>query len=324
MILVNRRHVVATFMTVYLLVTAGLAVAQNTPSDKVAIVNGTAISSSDLDREVKLWSERMASQGRQLPPTQLPAVRKQILESLISQELLYQASKKNKINVDQKITDEKFDAIKKRFKTEEEFKEAIAKMGVTEAIIRMQLEKGLAIDELLKTKVVKDIEVTDEETRKYYDEHLDQFKQAEQVKASHILIKVEPTATDEQKAEARKKIETVQGKLKKGDDFAAVAKEYSEGPSNSRGGDLGFFQRGQMVKPFEDAAFTMEADQVSEVVETQFGYHIIKVFEKKQESTAPYSEVKDQLKEHLKQQKTRQIVEEYVEGLRKKAKIELL
>lgn len=324
MILVNRRHVVATFMTVYLLVTAGLAVAQNTPSDKVAIVNGTAISSSDLDREVKLWSERMASQGRQLPPTQLPAVRKQILESLISQELLYQASKKNKINVDQKITDEKFDAIKKRFKTEEEFKEAIAKMGVTEAIIRMQLEKGLAIDELLKTKVVKDIEVTDEETRKYYDEHLDQFKQAEQVKASHILIKVEPTATDEQKAEARKKIETVQGKLKKGDDFAAVAKEYSEGPSNGRGGDLGFFQRGQMVKPFEDAAFTMEADQVSEVVETQFGYHIIKVFEKKQESTAPYSEVKDQLKEHLKQQKTRQIVEEYVEGLRKKAKIELL
>ena len=324
MISVNRRHVVATFMTVYLLVTAGLAVAQKTPSDKVAVVNGTAISATDLDREVKLWSERMASQGRQLPPDQLPAVRNQILESLISQELLYQASKKNKIKVDQKIIDERYDAIKKRFKTEEEFKDAIAKMGVTEAIIQAQLEKGLAIDELLKTKIVKDIEVTDEESRKYYDEHLDQFKQAEQVKASHILIKVEPTATDEQKAEARKKIETVQGKLKKGDDFAAVAKEYSEGPSNSRGGDLGFFQRGQMVKPFEDAAFTMEPDQVSDVVETKFGYHIIKVSEKKTESTAPYSEVKDQLQQQLKQQKTRQAVEKYVEDLRKKAKIEIL
>ncbi len=324
MISVNRRHVVATFMTVYLLVTAGLAVAQKTPSDKVAVVNGTAISATDLDREVKLWSERMASQGRQLPPDQLPAVRNQILESLISQELLYQASKKNKIKVDQKIIDERYDAIKKRFKTEEEFKDAIAKMGVTEAIIRAQLEKGLAIDELLKTKIVKDIEVTDEESRKYYDEHLDQFKQAEQVKASHILIKVEPTATDEQKAEARKKIETVQGKLKKGDDFAAVAKEYSEGPSKSRGGELGFFQRGQMVKPFEDAAFTMEPDQVSDVVETKFGYHIIKVSEKKTESTASYSEVKDQVQQQLKQQKTRQAVEKYVEDLRKKAKIEIL
>ena len=197
-------------------------------------------------------------------------------------------------------------------------------MGVTETIIRKQLEKGLAIDELLKAKRVKDIEVTDEESRKYYDEHQDQFKQSEQVKASHILIKVEPTASDEQKAEARKKIEAVQGKLKKGDDFAVVAKEYSEGPSKSRGGDLGFFGRGQMVKPFEDAAFTMDVEEVSGVVETKFGYHIIKVSEKKPASTSSYSEVKDQLQQHLKQQKTRQAVEAYVEELRKKAKIELL
>ena len=324
MILVKRWYAVVTILAVYLLVAAGPTVAQNKPKDKVATVNGTAISRGDLDREVKLWTERMASQGRQLPPAQLPAVRSQILESLINQELLYQASKNNKVKIDQKIIDERYDAIKKRFKTEEEYKDAIAKMGVTETIIRKQLEKGLAIDELLKTSVVKDITVTDEESRKYYDENQDQFKQAEQVKASHILIKVEPTASDEQKAEARKKIETVQGKLKKGDDFAAVAKEYSEGPSKSRGGDLGFFGRGQMVKPFEDAAFAMDVEEVSGVVETNFGYHIIKVSEKKPASTSSYSEVKDQLQQHLKQQKTRQAVEAYVEELRKKAKIELL
>ena len=324
MILVKRWYAVVTILAVYLLVAAGPTVAQNKPKDKVATVNGTAISRGDLDREVKLWTERMASQGRQLPPAQLPAVRSQILESLINQELLYQASKNNKVKIDQKIIDERYDAIKKRFKTEEEYKDAIAKMGVTETIIRKQLEKGLAIDELLKTSVVKDITVTDEESRKYYNENQDQFKQAEQVKASHILIKVEPTASDEQKAEARKKIETVQGKLKKGDDFAAVAKEYSEGPSKSRGGDLGFFGRGQMVKPFEDAAFAMDVEEVSGVVETNFGYHIIKVSEKKPASTSSYSEVKDQLQQHLKQQKTRQAVEAYVEELRKKAKIELL
>lgn len=322
MISANRWFAVTTLAAISLLMGLLPAAAQKTSTDNAATVNGKAISRTDLDREVKLWTERMASQGRQLPPAQVPTVRNEILESLINQELLYQASKKEKIKIDKKTIDERYESVKKRFKTEEEFKEAIAKMDVTEAVIRTQLEKGLAIDELLKAKIVKDIKVTEEETQKYYDENLDQFKQAEQVKASHILVKVAPDATDEQKAEARKKIETVQGKLKNGDDFAAVAKEYSEGPSNSRGGDLGFFQRGQMVKPFEDAAFSMDTDQVSGVVETQFGYHIIKVHEKKTESTASFSEVKEQLQEHLKQQKTRQAVENYVEELRKKAKIE--
>jgi peptidyl-prolyl cis-trans isomerase C len=264
----------------------------------------------------------MASQGRQVPPAQVGVVRGQILESLINQELLYQSSKKNNIKVDQKTIDERYDSIKKRFKTEEEFKEAIANMNVTEATIRTQLEKGLAIDELLKKKVVKDLAVTEEESRNFYNENPEQFKQAEQVKASHILIKVQPTADEAKKTEARKKIESVQGKLKKGDEFADVAKEYSEGPSKSRGGDLGYFKRGQMVKPFEDAAFSMNVDQVSGVVETQFGYHIIKVTDKKPASTSTYPEVKDQLQEQLKQQKTRQAVGEYVDGLRKDAKIE--
>ena len=321
MFFVNRGCAVI-LLTIGLLMMAVPSVAEKTPTDKVASVNGTAIFRTDLDREVKLWTDRMASQGRQVPPAQVGVVRNQILESLINQELLYQSSKKNKIKVDQKTIDERYDSIKKRFKTEEEFKEAIANMDVTEETIRKQLKKGLAIDELLKAKVVKDIEVTDEESQKYYDENPEQFKQDEQVKASHILIKVEPNANDEKKTEARKKIESVQGKLKKGDEFAAVATEYSEGPSKSRGGDLGFFKRGQMVKPFEDAAFSMEVEQVSGVVETQFGYHIIKVIDKKPASTATYPEVKDQLQQQLKQQKTRQAVGEYVDGLRKDANIE--
>ena len=288
MFFINRTYAVI-FLAIGFFIIAGSAVAEKTPSDKVASVNGTAISRSDLDREVKLWTDRMASQGRQVPPAQVNVVRTQILESLINQELLYQSSKKNNIKVDQKTIDERYDSIKNRFKTEEEFKEAIAKMDVTEATIRTQLKKGLAIDELLKKKVVKDIKVTEEESRKYYDENPEQFKQAEQVKASHILIKVEPTADDAKKTEARKKIETVQGKLKKGDEFGAVAKEYSEGPSKSRGGDLGYFKRGQMVKPFEDAAFSMNIDQVSGVVETQFGYHIIKVTDKKPAICVPSS-----------------------------------
>ena len=125
----------------------------------------------------------MVRQGRQVPDVQVPVLRNEILDSLIDQELLYQESQKQHMQVDKKAVDEKYDEIKKRFKTEQEFKDAISKMEDTEAEIRSQLKKGLAIDELLKSKVVKDIQVTEEEAKKYYDEHTDKFKQAEQVKA---------------------------------------------------------------------------------------------------------------------------------------------
>ncbi|MFZ0134519.1 MAG: peptidylprolyl isomerase [Desulfobacterales bacterium] len=289
---------------------------------KAATVNGTVIAGETLEREVKMFTDRMVRQGQQVPDVQVPVLRSEILNSLIDQELLYQESKKQKIKVDAKTLDDKYEEIKKRFKTEQEFKDAIAKMGVSEAEIRSQLDKGLAIDDLLKSKVVNDIQVSEAEAKKFYDENPDQFKQPEQVKASHILIQVAPDATDEQKAEAKKKIAAVQERLKKGEDFAAVAQESSEGPSKGKGGDLGFFQRGQMDKAFEDAAFTLEPGKVSDVVETRFGYHIIKVTEKKPETTLAFTDVKDDIEQHLKQQKTREKVEEYLEGLRKNAKID--
>ena len=331
----NRLRVAATVLVMILFVAAGPAGAQKasteksssdktekTSSDKAATVNGSVIPKQTLEREVRLFTDRMVRQGRQVPDVQVPVLRNEILDSLIDQELLYQDSQKQHMQVDKKAVNDKYDEIKKRFKTEQEFKDAIAKMDVTEAEIRSQLKKGLAIDELLKTKVVKDVQVTEEEAKKYYDEHTDQFKQAEQVKASHILIQVAPDASDEKKAEAKKKIEEVQGKLKKGEDFATVAKESSEGPSKSRGGDLGFFQRGQMDKAFEEVAFALEPGTVSDVVETRFGYHIIKVDEKKPETTLSFSEEKDKIEQFLKQQKTREKIEAYLEDLRKNAKID--
>ena len=323
----NRFCVAATLLAMILLVAAGPAGAQKaspekTSPDKAATVNGSVIPKQTLEREVRLFTDRMVRQGRQVPDVQVPVLRNEILDSLIDQELLYQDSQKQHMQVDKKTVDEKYDEIKKRFKTEQEFKDAISKMEVTEAEIRTQLKKGLAIDELLKSKVVKDIQVTEEEAKKYYDEHTDQFKQAEQVKASHILIQVAPDADDEKKTEAKNKIAAVQERLKKGEDFASVAKESSEGPSKSRGGDLGFFQRGQMDKSFEEAAFALEPGTLSDVVETRFGYHIIKVDEKKPETTLSFSDEKDKIEQFLKQQKTREKIEGYLEDLRKKAKID--
>ena len=124
------------------------------------------------------------------------------------------------------------------------------------------------------------------------------------------------------KKAARKKIEDVRKKAKGGADFAELAKTHSEGPSNVRGGDLGFFQRGQMVKPFEDAAFAMEKDQLSDIVETRFGYHLIKVTGKESEKKFSYEDVKERLSDRLKQDKVEKEARTYIDTLKKDAKID--
>ena len=197
-------------------------------------------------------------------------------------------------------------------------------MGLTEEDVRVQIQRGLAIRDLIDQKVANKVVITDEETKAYYTGNPQLFNQPEQVKASHILVKVEPAADDAKKAEAGKKIEEIQQKLKAGSDFAELAKEYSEGPSSARGGDLGSFQRGQMVKPFEDAAFSMQVNEVSGRVETRFGYHLIKVYDKKPAGTLAYADVKVKIAQRLKQEKVEKEATQYVENLKQDAKVEKL
>ncbi|MCU0615121.1 MAG: peptidylprolyl isomerase [Desulfobacterales bacterium] len=142
------------------------------------------------------------------------------------------------------------------------------------------------------------------------------------VKASHILIKLDPQADEAQKIEARKKIEDIAKKLSAGEDFAELAKNYSECPSSANGGDLGSFRRGQMVQAFEDAAFSMNPGETSPVVETHFGFHIIKVSEKQPEGTFPLEEVKPQIQQVLTREKVQKLLEKDIENLKSKADIE--
>ena len=299
--------------------------AENTPAgEKVAVVNGVVITRTHYDKELKVHLERVTRQGRQISDDQLAALKKDVIDGLIEREVLYQESQKAGIKVDEQKIDDQIAGIKQRFGNEDNFKKALDSMGLTEAEVRLQIKRGLAIRGLIDQKVADKIVVTEEETKAYYSGNPQFFKQPEQVKASHILIKVEPTADDAAKAAARKKIDEVQQKLKSGGDFAELAKEYSEGPTGPRGGDLGYFGRGQMVKPFEDAAFSIQVNEVSNMVETRFGYHLIRVYDKKPEKTLAYAEVKDKISERLKREKIQKGAQEYVEKLKKDAQIEKL
>ena len=292
------------------------------PGDQIAVVNGVKISSTQFQRELDFYISQASQRGQQIPEFMLPKLKNDILNNLIDRELLYQESQKMKITVDSNAVADQMATIKQRFQSPAEFEAAIKELNVSETDIQSQISRDLAIRELIDKQVTQKVVVTEEETKAYYDANPDQFKQPEQVKARHILIKVDPNASETQKAEARQEIKEIQQKLQNGDDFAGLAKEYSQGPSNVKGGDLGFFRRGQMVKPFEDAAFALKPNEISDIVETQFGYHLIKVEEKKPETTLVFTDIKDRLNQHLKEKKIDKEAMEYIEELKKDAKIE--
>ncbi|MDO9110883.1 MAG: peptidylprolyl isomerase [Desulfatirhabdiaceae bacterium] len=300
------------------------ATQKNESSKKVAIVNGTPIVQADLDRGMEGVIQRKARSGAPMDEAQLKTIRMDVLNNLINRELLNQESKKQKIAITDADVNDRLSKIKQRFKDDAEFKEMLAKMKLTEAQIKGQLKEDLAIQTLIDKQVVEKISVTEQDGQAYYDTHPEAFKQPEQIKASHILVTVDPKDDPAKKAEALKKIESVQAKLKAGGDFAALAKELSDCPSKEKGGDLGYFGKGQMVKPFEDAALALKPGETSGIVETQFGYHIIKLAELKAEGIMPYADVKDQLLQYLKQEKIKAELDSYLAGLEKSSKIEKL
>ncbi len=305
-------------------------------TDKIAVVNGSVIRKNKFDSELKQFRQR--AKGQKVSEAQIGEIKKKILEKLIDNELLYQESQNKGIKVNEEKVSMRLASVKQKFPSPTEFEKALKEMNVSESDIKSKIERGIAIQELIDSQVTDKIVVSEEETKEFYDSHKEFFKEPEQVKASHILImtsdpkgsakkagaKKDDAKKDEEKkkAEAKKKIEMIQKKVKKDEDFAALAKEFSECPSSNNGGDLGFFKRGQMVKPFEDVAFALKPNEISDIVETRFGYHLIKVTEKKTEKITVYDDAKEKISKHLKQEKTQAKVKEYIESIRKSAKIE--
>ena len=300
----------------------GWAADQPKPADAAAVVNGSVITQEALLFETQRVMEQMARQGQVPDEAMMPQMRENVLNRMIEEELLYQDSQAKAIKVPEDRVNKELASIKERFPSEKEYNDALAGIGMSEDALAQKITRGVAIEELIKTHVIQDITVSAEESRNFYDQNASMFEKPEQVKASHILIKTAEDATDDQKMEARKKIDDVRKKAVAGEDFAALAKEYSEGPSNVRGGDLGYFSRGQMVKPFEDVAFSLKQGEISDVVETQFGYHIIIVTDHRPASVVDYETAKAQIEERLKQEKSLGQIRQYIETLREKADIQ--
>ncbi len=285
-------------------------------------VNGKPIYGIELQRARKAFLAN--PQNKQVPPEKLKEFDQQALNQLTSAELLYQAGQKLQVTDIDKQIDNRINQSKKRFPTEQDYKNAIKALDMTESDLREYTRRDLIISNYIQQTLASKVSVSDEESKKFYDQNIDKFKQPESVRASHILIGLDAKAADADKKKAREKAETIRRDLAGGADFSKLAKQHSTCPSNQQGGDLGYFGRGQMVPAFEQVAFTLKPGEISDVVETQFGYHIIKVVDKKDASTMPYKDAKPRIDDYLKNQKLNSAVTSFLDEARKTAKIEVL
>jgi peptidyl-prolyl cis-trans isomerase C len=295
--------------------------ATKAPAGQIAEVNKTAITRQDLDREMKLVAMKFTRQGKPVDVDQLKPYEGKIRETLINRTLLLQKSQAMGIKVKDNLVKKALNEFKAVFKNEKDYKQTLENMGYTEGTLKKQIKDGLAIQALLDKEVIRKIAVSDQQVRSFYDDHPDLFRQPEQVKASHILIQVPKDANDAQKAAAMAKIKSLKQRIDKGENFATLAMQYSDGPSKIKGGDLGFFTHDQMVKPFADAAFALKPGQVSDVVTTRFGYHLIRVTDHKPAQTMAFNDVKDAISKRLREQQEGKEIGAYLEKLKKHADI---
>ncbi|MEA3469663.1 MAG: peptidylprolyl isomerase [Thermodesulfobacteriota bacterium] len=253
-------------------------------------------------------------------------IEQEVIDRFITIELMFQDAKKRGIQADDAKVDQEMLNFRASFKTEEEFNAFQKKNSLDMTIVKEQFSKKSILQQFhreLLQELKKKIEISPEESEAFYKANIEKFAIPVQVKASHILIKLDKDADEAAEKQALKSIEDIHKKALDGEDFAELAEKNSQGPSSSRGGDLGFFSKKQMVKPFADAAFALKPGEISEVVKTSFGYHIIKLMERKDAGTTPYEDVKDKINDYLMQAELDQVQREYNLLLRENAQVEV-
>lgn len=289
--------------------------------DPVAVVEGVEIKKADLDAALANMMAQSGQAGVEIPTEQKAGAYRMILDDLIIERLIAKRS------AAVQIPDEEVDATFKRFTanfgSEDEIKSQIEKNGQTVAKVKDDIRANLRQQRWVNDQI-KGAEVSDADAEDFYKKNPEQFKMPERVRASHILVVVEPGAKPEAVIEKEKAAQAILARVKKGEDFNKLAKELSEDPSaKENSGDLDFFTKDQMVPEFSNAAFKMKEDEVSEPVRSQFGYHIIKVTGHKDAETVPLEKAKPQVLAYLKQQKKQEQVEQLVRGIREKADVKI-
>ncbi len=289
--------------------------------DPVAKVNGENITKAQVEEAFNAAVQASGVKAADLTPEQKLNGYRQILDELIMDKLVAKAASGETVS-DEDVSAE-IAKLKKQFPTEEAFEAQLKEAGQSPDKLKAALTTMLQQQRWMQSQIKDGDKIADADAKKFYDTNTEEFKNPETVKASHILFLVNKDDSAEvvkQKEAAAKKAEA---RAKKGEDFSKLAKELSEEPgAKESGGDLGFFAKDRMVPEFAEAAFSQKPGTISDPVKTQFGWHVIKVTEKKPAGTVPFEEVKDQIIAYLKSAKQREAVQAVLKKLKDSAQID--
>ena len=302
--------------------------------DVVARVNGSDI----LAKRIKFQFKQVLKNARALMTSpQKDKMLRKVIDQEVVRELMHQEAQKLKLTIDSNVIDIEFKALKSAYKNEDEFKKALLQRGIVEDDLKKAIEVDAQAQMIIKQQVQGKVEIDDADVQKYFQNNKENFLRPAAFRVSHILVmpfspemikntKIEDLQDrkEELRQKAKKKILGIQKELKNGAEIADLAKKYSHDESTAQnGGDLGFFYADGVEKVFADAVSKLEVGEVSDVVETTFGFHLIELTETKPSEYAPFEDMKEAIQKHLFMEDASNRVAGYITDLRKKAEIEI-
>ncbi len=311
----------------WLLLSVGLLLAPRTYAAQkiVARVNDTAIDQQQLQQEIQ---KRLpyASYHASISKEKYNQIQQQALDHLIEQELIYQEARRRGMQVDRSQLDAQIQSLRKKFATKEAWKKALKHAGLNEKKLREHYRREMLIQHFLQTYIYNQVKITDEDLRRYYNENQSKFIIPKRYRVRHILISVDPGALPEGWKAGLEKAEKVYKRLLLGEDFAKLAAEVSEDTtSNRKGGDLGWFHKGQLIPELDQALEKLKIGEISGPIRSIYGYHILRLEGVKPRRQLTFDEIDhDRLRQRLYEKTVEQKKNNLLARLKSEADIEIL
>lgn len=289
----------------------------------VAKVGGVEISREAFNREYRQTLERYRRARHEVKPALRERLKDNIVRRLVDQEIIAQQAEALGVTVAPETLETRWQEHKKRYGSEEAFQAFLERAGTTAEDVRRSFDQN-HLREAVFRRIGEAVTVSGKDAREFFEKNEARYQEPEMVRASHVLIRVAPNASEDvvkEKRELAKKVRTEA--LKKDAAFPALAAKYGEDPTKDRGGDLGFFPKGRMVKAFEDAVWKLPVGKVTPVVKTQFGFHVIKKTGHRKASKKSFEEVNSQIERSLLARNRNEAIREALEKWKTEAEIEI-
>jgi len=290
----------------------------------VAVVNQEIITLSEVEKRIPPQREEIVTGDRLEKQERIQGLWRQVLERLIEEKLIDQEVKKSGVKVSSKEVEAAVEEVKRRNgATQEELERALAVEGLTLETYKKQIEKSIQRQRLINLSVKVEEKAGENDLREFYQKNLSRYRTNETYRPAQILFIIPKEATPEEIREIRKKCQNVLDKIKKGEDFGEMAVLYSEDTSNRDHGDLGFFKKGELLPVFEREALRLKVGEVSGILRTEFGFHIIKLLDRKGTDPLPFEEVAERVRSDYYEGEMEKAFRQYLSTLKEKAVIEI-